>query len=159
MKSDVHCCLLDCTKVFNRVSFKTLFVKLLKTAISAVLLRCLVFTYTCSHLQAFTLRKNVSRDKFVILNGVRQGSLLSPILFGYNIELINVIVKRNIGSKVGDHFTDILVYADDIVLLAQLMVDMCSSNAGEHNHMLAMVNILVIPCTLVLGIMIYKLKG
>ena len=74
----------------------------------------------------------MSSDKFVILiNGVRQGSVLSPILFGYYMEdLINVIAKRNIGCKVGDHFTGILAYAYDIVLLAprrhalQLMVDM-----------------------------------
>ncbi len=85
MKSDVYCCLLDCTKAFDRVSFKTLFVKLLKTAISAVLLRCLFFIY--SNLQAFTLWNNVSSDKFVILNGVRQGSVLSPILFGYYMEI------------------------------------------------------------------------
>ncbi len=62
----------------------------------------------------------MSSDKFVILNCVRQVSVLSPILFGYYImymeDLISFTVKRNIGCKVDDHFTGILVYADDIVL-------------------------------------------
>ncbi len=48
---------------------------------------------------------------------------------------------RNCGCKVGDHFTVILVYGDDIVLLALwcpglqliIMVGICSSYAGEHN--------------------------
>ncbi len=61
----------------------------------------------------------MSSDKFVILNGVRQGSVLYLILFGYCMEdLMNVITKRNIGCKVGDHFIGILVYANSIVLLA-----------------------------------------
>ena len=55
-------------------------------------------------------------------------------------DLIIVIVKSNIGYKVCDHFSGILVYAVDIVLLApwrqalQLMVDIhvCSLYAGEH---------------------------
>ena len=58
-------------------------------------------------------------------------------------DLINVIVKRNIGCKVGGHFTGILVYAINIVLLAprrqalQLMVDIhaYSLYAGEHNFL------------------------
>ncbi len=54
-------------------------------------------------------------------------------------ELIEIIVKRNIGCKIGDLFTRILLCADNIVLLAprrqalQLLVDTCSSYAKEHN--------------------------
>ncbi len=50
MKADVYCCLLDCTKAFDRFSFKTLFVKWLKTVISAVLLHCLFFIYSIDKL-------------------------------------------------------------------------------------------------------------
>ncbi len=45
----------------------------------------------------------MSSDKYIILNGVRQGSVLSPILFGYYMEdLINVImviVERKLAAK------------------------------------------------------------
>ncbi len=59
-----------------------------------------LFIFIYSQLQAFTLWNNASSDKLVILNGVRQGSILSPILLSYYMEdLINVIVKRNICCK------------------------------------------------------------
>ncbi len=56
-----------------------------------------------SHLQAFITWDSAHSDKFNVLNGVRQGSVLSRILFGYYMEeLIEIIVKRNIGGKIGD---------------------------------------------------------
>ena len=71
---------------------------------------------------------------------MRHGSVSSPVLFGYYMEELTIVIaKRDIGCKVADHFTGILVYADDIVLLAprrramQLMAGICSSYAGEHN--------------------------
>ncbi len=74
MNSDAFCCLLDGTKVFGRVSFRTLFTKLLNTAISAILPRCLFYMY--SHLQAFITWGSAHSDKFNVSNGVRQGSVL-----------------------------------------------------------------------------------
>ncbi len=106
-----------------------------------ILLRCLFYMY--SHLQAFITWGSAHSDIFNVSNGVRQGSVLSPILFGYYMEeLIEIIVKRNIGCIIGDLFTGILVYADDIVLLAprrhalQLMVHTCSSYANEITQMI-----------------------
>ncbi len=61
-------------------------------------------------------------------------------------DLISVILKRNIGCQFGDHFTGILVYEVDIVLLAPwhhlntaviMVIDihLCSLYAGEHNFL------------------------
>ena len=138
MNTSVFCCLLDCTKAFDRISFSTLFTKLLNTTISGVILRCLLYMYL--HQQSRVIWNNVSSELFDISNGVRQGSILSPILFGFYMEdLIRIVIRNKIGCKVGDVFTGILVYADDIVLLAprrqalQLMVDTCSNYAINHN--------------------------
>ncbi len=75
------------------------------------------FLHNYYHLQAFTSWNKVSIDKFVILIGVQQGSVLSPHLFFlffvlllYIEYFIKIMVKRNIGCEVGDHFTGILVY-------------------------------------------------
>ncbi len=46
MNLDVFCCRLDCTKAFDRVSVRTMFIKLFNTAISAILLRRHFHTYS-----------------------------------------------------------------------------------------------------------------
>jgi len=53
---------------------------------------------------------------------VRQGGVLSPILFGiYTDALVNLVDKTNIGCKIGAICTGIFLYADDIILLAQFI--------------------------------------
>ena len=52
-------------------------------------------------------------------NGVRQGGVLSPILFTvYLDELLQCLSSLDIGCHVGHHFVGSLCYADDIALLA-----------------------------------------
>jgi len=51
--------------------------------------------------------------------GVRQGGVLSPILFGIYIDgLVKLVDKSNTGCKIGVLCTAIFLYADDIILLA-----------------------------------------
>ena len=136
--TNVFCCLLDCTKAFDRISFHTLFNKLLTTSLPGVILRVLLYIYL--HQQSRVIWNNVCSTTFSISNGVRQGSILSPILFGYYMEdLIYTVIRNNVGCKIGDIFTGILVYADDIILLAprrqglQMMVNTCNDYAMCHN--------------------------
>jgi len=136
--SNIFCCLLDCTKAFDRISFQTLFVKLCTTGISGVILRFLLYMYM--HQQSCVSWNGCSSVKFNVSNGVRQGSVLSPILFGFYMEdLIKKVIKSNMGCKIGNIFTGILVYADDIILLApkrqalQHLIDTCGQYANQHN--------------------------
>ena len=56
---------------------------------------------------------------FGVSNGVRQGGVLSPILFTLYIdELINMLSQQDIGCHYGPYFCGVLGYADDIVLLS-----------------------------------------
>ena len=54
-----------------------------------------------------------------MLNGVKQGGVLSPVLFCVYIDdLLHTIARSKEGCYIGQMFVGVLAYADDIVLLA-----------------------------------------
>jgi retron-type reverse transcriptase len=62
-------------------------------------------------------------DIFPVYNGVKQGGVISPVLFGlYLDELISRLRLSGYGCKVGPHFLGCVAYADDIVVLSPTMV-------------------------------------
>ena len=74
------------------------------------------------------------------LNGVRQGGVLSPILFTvYVDDLLTELENKGVGCYWNNHFVGALCYADDIALLApspaalRLMLDTCSSFASSRS--------------------------
>jgi len=57
--------------------------------------------------------------------GVKQGGSLSPLLYAIYVSDINEIIDRlNIGVKVGSQLVNLIMYADDIALLAENKKDM-----------------------------------
>ena len=78
-KSDVGVLLLDASKAFDRVNYCKLFNELLKRNISPVLLRLLLYMYTIQSLRVKW--SDTTSPQFTVMNGVKQGGVLSPILF------------------------------------------------------------------------------
>ena len=83
---------------------------------------------------------NTVSSEFTVSNGVKQGGVLSPILFAiYTDGLLKRLEEIGVGCHMGSRFTGALAYADDITLLApcksalSILVSVCEKYASEFD--------------------------
>ena len=115
-ESDVYMCCIDASKAFDRVNLVVLFNKLRKRNICPLYLRFLMNNY-CNQTMMVRWNDTLS-EKFTVSNGVKQGGVLSPILFSLYLDsLIDELRSLNVGCHVNGLFVGAVVYADDITLL------------------------------------------
>ena len=136
--STVHGCFLDASKAFDRVDHSLLFKKLLQRKLSPVVVRILLTWYM--NQRAGVLWNGSFSHRFSISNGVRQGGVLSPILFTVYIDnLLLELEKEGVGCFWNHHFAGAVCYADDIALIApsasalRLMLRTCTQFASSHS--------------------------
>ena len=129
---------LDCSKAFDTCKFNTLFSKLLDTSIPPIVVRVFMFMYQEQY--AWVKWGQSVSSRFKIRNGTRQGSMASPALWSVYLDLlIKELRQLGLGCHVGGIFMGVVVYADDILLMApsrgamQKMLDKCQQYATEHN--------------------------
>ena len=116
-RSNAHDMLLDASHAFDRVSYSVLFKLLLKKGLCPVTIKFLPHLYT--HQQVSVRWMSYESPQFSVHNGVRQGGVLSPMLFAiYVDELFQLYMRHRIGRYVGHTFNDAFGYADDFLLLA-----------------------------------------
>lgn len=135
--SPVYVCFLDASKAFDRINHWCLFSKLIKRGVHRVFVRLLVFWY-CS--QEFCVRwGNTYSQFFSVVNGVRQGGIISPILFNiYMNDLSVTLNKSNVGCKINGQVINHLMYADDTCLIGsspsslQRLLDITSDFASSN---------------------------
>ena len=137
-KSDVFVCTMDMTKAFDLVRHSLLFQKLIKGGLSLIFVRLLIFIYM---LQSANVRWNGDlSDFFTLTNGVKQGGVLSAILYCfYCNDLFKYLREGSSGCWINGHYMGILGYSDDNILLApsrsalQNMLNICEDYAKGHN--------------------------
>ena len=84
------------------------------------------------HSTAVVSWNGVLSDSYRLRAGVRQGGVISPILFAVYIDTVIVTIQNlGLGCHVGMRSMSIFMYADDLVLISgsvndlQSMVDVC----------------------------------
>lgn len=114
---------IDITKAYDRVWRDGLWYKLYKAGIKGKLWRILRKIY--KHVESCVLLGKNRTDWFETEVGLRQGCLLSPILFLIFLnDLVEEINKLGKGVKCGSKRVSILLFADDIVLIADSKEDL-----------------------------------
>ena len=136
--TDVYVCLLDASKAFDRVHFGKLFRLLEKRNIPVQIRRLLLDMYTRQKMK--TVWNGSESDEFNVKNGVKQGGILSPILFCIYIdELLVRINESGLGCHIGHLSFAGLGYADDVTTSApslsamQSILHICEEFALEYN--------------------------
>jgi len=85
--------------------------------VPACIVRVLINFYTSNYVGVSLC--GILSDYFLAVNGVKQGGVLSPVLFCLYVDgLLVKLSMAGIGCFVGSNFFEALAYADDIVLLA-----------------------------------------
>ena len=109
---------IDFSKAFDSVNHDLLWFKLTQCGIDGKFLRVLQFMY--KNISLCVKLHGKFTNWFPSDIGVRQGDVLSPTLFSLFVnDLANEIKQLQCGVKLDDMDISILLYADDIVLIAE----------------------------------------
>ena len=120
----LFCAFVDFSKADDIVVRDNLWYKLIHIGIRGEMLNIIRSMYSCT--KSFVKACNNQSEPFVCNLGVRQGECLSPFLFAMYInDLEDEIIHKGVGGvDIGMLKLFILLYADDIFLLAENELDM-----------------------------------
>ena len=118
-KKDTYVAFIDFSKAYDRINRTLLWKKLGAMGIQGRMLRCLQSLYS-NVTSCVKLSPSVLTDWFKVGTGLRQGCIVSPILFNLYINDMAVQIKNKCkGVPVGNDNVCILMYADDVALMAE----------------------------------------
>jgi hypothetical protein len=129
--SSVHCVFLDSSKAFDRIEYCKLFRLLLDRKIPSHVIRIS---------QICVLWNGVYSCPFSVKNDVKQGAIISPILFCVYLDVLPTELQAaGVGCFIDNRFVASLAYADDIILLApsaramRRMLSICNNFGDKYN--------------------------
>ena len=113
----MNICALDLSKAFDRMNHYVLFLKLMDRNIPINLLS--IFEVWFSVTKTCVKWQNFVSAFFILAAGVRQGGVLSPLLFAIFInDIVDRVHAANVGCYISTICASIFLYADDILLVS-----------------------------------------
>ena len=136
--SPVFICTMDLSKAFDRVCHKTLFEILSKRNVPPYIIDILKNWYTT---QKFRVAwGNAFSSPFQTGCGIRQGSVLSALLFAVYVDDLSAkYLDNEVGCSIGDKRINHILYADDLILVSpsvkalQKQIDICITYFDKHH--------------------------
>ena len=136
--ANVYSLVLDATKAFDRVNYCKLFRILLERKVCPLICRLLLNMYVNQKLRVKWA--GTYSEEFTVTNGVKQGGVISPILYCVYIDgLINELKASGVGCFMTKVYAGIFIYADDLKLLApsvhalRIMLNICLNYASKFD--------------------------
>ncbi len=115
--SRVFCAFLDASKAFDRIIHSGLFLKMIRRGIPKIFIDLVMHWY--SNLMCRVKWDQSYSAWFQIVAGVRQGGILSPGFYSlYVDDLVVELESLQVGCYVIEVFMALLLYADDMAILA-----------------------------------------
>ena len=137
LNTPVFICFLDIKSAFDRISYWLLLCKLHERGVPVYLLLLLKFWFSSQ--QLYVRWGRAMSNGFTMSNGVRQGSVLSPLFFNvYVDEFSHALNASNIGCHVANKPLNNFSYADDMALVCpsacalNRMLRLCEKLAVRH---------------------------
>ena len=134
--SDIFVSSLDASKAFDRVNHFKLFSTLNNSKVPKVFIRIIINWY--SKLSASVKWSNCFSSSFNVKSGVRQGGIISPLLFNYYVNiLITKLRTSDLGCKLYGYYVGCIMYADGLILISasiinlQFMLDICAQTGKD----------------------------
>jgi hypothetical protein len=126
--SKVFASFIEMTKAFDKVNHNILINKLCESRVSPVIVNVLHNMYSNQYVNV--IFNEIKSDFWLLCNGVRQGGIISPVLFNFYIdEILKQVSTMDVGCKLNNIRHNVQGYADDLTLLApssyslQLLID------------------------------------
>ena len=140
INSNVYSCLLDDSKAFDKVHYGKLFHILLNRKVPFCIIRLLMDSF--ERQRARVMWNSHVSDYFSISNGVKQGGVISPVLFNLYLDNLLISLKQSgLGCHINGTYMSVLGYADDITLACpslyglNYILDICNQFA-KNNHVI-----------------------
>ena len=115
--TSVYVAFLDASKTFDKINHWLLFKKLIERQKSLYLVTLLCYWYR--HQVMFVKWGSSLSTGFRVTNGVRQGVVLSPLLFNVYINDLSIqLSQTGIGGSIDGKFVNHMTYTDDLCVIS-----------------------------------------